>query len=114
MTGSGTFGIGATARGFPLRAVPLRAKGPKDARDFHGEREGECRSRAAIAADGPREDSSQFETDRAPDWRNAWLNCAFVAQVLGQMLTKNEYDRSAFRVYGERMRALSLGLDLSA
>jgi hypothetical protein len=114
MTGSGTFGIGGGARDYALRALALRAARPQNASHFHGERQDDLRGQRLPRQNGGGANSSRFETDGPPNWNGPRLNSAFVAQVLGQMLAKNRYERSALLAYGERGRALSLGCDLSA
>jgi hypothetical protein len=115
MTGFGTFGISAAHRDYPLRGAALRVSKPYSANRFDGEREEIVHEKNSARENTGGEIPSRFETERARTWNGPRLNPAFAAQVLGQILIKNEYNPgSAVAAYGERTRKFPLACDLTA
>ena len=114
MSGNGTFGIGGAGSDYALRILPLRVAKPFCSNRFDSEREGGARERAPSREEIARAKPSRFETEPAPDWNGPRLNSAFVAQVLGQILTENEYAaRSARAGYGGQPGRFALACDLT-
>jgi len=115
MYSAGTFGIGPTQGNYPLRIAPLRAPKPRDDNRFDGEYEKDPRLDAGAPEIASAGISSRFETAHSRFWNGPRLNPAFAAQVLGQILTKNEYSpRSTVAVYGDYARRFAPSLDLTA
>ena len=113
MSGNGTFGIGGAGNDYALRILPLRVAKPFCSNRFDSEREDGARDRSPPREEIARAKPSRFETDATPDWTAQHLNPAFVAQVLGQLLTENEYAaRSARGGYGAQPGPLALACDL--
>jgi len=98
-----------------LRILPLRVAKPYDSNCFDGERGRDQKEQAPPREISRGEKTSRFGTATSRFWNTTCLNPVFAAQVLGQILIKNEYNPvSALAAYGEPARRASLLCDLTA
>jgi hypothetical protein len=104
MSGNATSGIGNGAGIYPLRSPVLIVEKPRGTNRFDDERHSDQQRAHSRRSNETCKTASHSGTDRASDWNGARPNSVFVAQVLGQILNKEEYvcrsNRAAYRERG--------------
>ncbi len=112
MNGPATFAIARAQGDYALRIRPLRAAKPFTSNQFHGERETADARQNDIRKKSEAREASRFETASVRFSRAPRASSAFAAQVLGQILIKNEH-KPASTAYRKPARILAQACDLS-
>jgi len=108
MNGDGTFAISGHAGNYPLRKLVFSSQKAKPARSFDDERRFNQTGAQVLREPKSIIPPSQNETEHAPSWNASQLNPAFVAQILGQMLSGNERGSvGAANAYGSKSACLA-------